>query len=313
MFDEESCLLVKSLDDDEDNTGSVAEILEEEVGRLLNILDRENVDWRVEADEEDEVFRAVGVVDEFEVPGLLVIARDKDSLVEADDEDEICRVVGMVDKVLGWLVEIFDEEDADDEGEATGAAEITMLAKVVSEWDFDRVVEADEVSQLLEMTDGGFNWLIKGVDKGGVDGEVDWLVKVEATLFPDVLESNKEDLTNEELSSLLLCVLLGETLAVAFFVENGLICWEEVIRSKEAFVWADVDCPSEVKNNLLDDIFFEFKAVFWLSSSCCDVKEVVLSESDSTGEPVMESKKKKQIKQIEKEQKIAFQAFTGLF
>ena len=101
MFDEESCLLVKSLDDDEDNTGSVAEILEEEVGRLLNILDRENVDWRVEADEEDEVFRAVGVVDEFEVPGLLVIARDKDSLVEADDEDEICRVVGMVDKVLG--------------------------------------------------------------------------------------------------------------------------------------------------------------------------------------------------------------------
>ena len=101
MFDEESCLLVKSVDDDEDNAGSVAEILEEEVGRLLKLLDRENVDWRVEADEEDEVYRAVGVVDEFEVPGLLVIARDKDSLVEADDEDEICRVVGKVDKVLG--------------------------------------------------------------------------------------------------------------------------------------------------------------------------------------------------------------------
>ena len=98
MFDEKSCLLVKSLDDDEDNAGSVAEILEEEVGRLLKLLGRENVDWR---DEEDEVYRAVGVVDEFEVPGLLVIARDKDSLVEADDEDEVCRVVGMVDKVLG--------------------------------------------------------------------------------------------------------------------------------------------------------------------------------------------------------------------
>ena len=41
------------------------------------------------------------MVDELEVPGLLVIARDKDSLVEAVDEDEICRVVGMVDKVLG--------------------------------------------------------------------------------------------------------------------------------------------------------------------------------------------------------------------
>ena len=58
---------------------------------------------------------------------------------------------------------------------------------------------------------------------------------MEATLFPDVLESNKEDLTNEEFS-LLLCVLLGETLAVAFFVENEVICWAEVIRSKEAFV-----------------------------------------------------------------------------
>ena len=59
---------------------------------------------------------------------------------------------------------------------------------------------------------------------------------MEATLFPDVLESNKEDLTNEEFSSLLLCVLLGETMAVAFFVENGVICWAEMIRSKEAFV-----------------------------------------------------------------------------
>ena len=44
MFDEESCVLAKSLDDDEDNAGSVADILEEGVGRLLKLLDRENVD-----------------------------------------------------------------------------------------------------------------------------------------------------------------------------------------------------------------------------------------------------------------------------
>ena len=249
-----------------------------------------------------------------EVPGLLVIVRDRDSLVKSDDEDEVCRVVGMVDKVLGWLVEIFDDEDADDEVEATGVVdigdggEIRTLAKVGNEWDFDRVVEADEVCQLLEMTDGEFDWRIKGVHKGGVDDEVDWLVKVEATLFRDILEFT-EDLTNEAFSWLL-CVLLGET--VAFFVENGVICWAEGSGSKEAFVWADVDCPGDVRNNLLDDIFSELKAVFWLSSSCCDVKAVVLSEYDGTGEPAMETKTKNRSNKIKKA-KICFQHSRGYF
>ena len=86
---------------DENEVCRVAGMFDKEVGRLLKLLDRDNVDWLVEAEEEDGLCREAGVVDEFEVLGLLVIVRERDSLVEAGDEDEVCRMVGMVDKVLG--------------------------------------------------------------------------------------------------------------------------------------------------------------------------------------------------------------------
>ena len=237
----------------------VVEMVDEVLGWRVKVLDKGDVGSLVEADEEDEVFWAVETVGE--VPRWLVKLRDTDLLDEADDDEEVCRVVGMVDEELGWLVEIFNEEDADDEVEAIGGVgivdggEVRRLAKVVNDWDFDGVIEADdedEVCQLLEMIDGEFEWLVKRVDKGGVDDEVDWLAKVEATLVSDVLDSTKDDLTNEEFA-LWLSVLLGET--DNCFVENGVIFGAEVSCSLEVFVWGDVDCPGAVKNDLLDEIF----------------------------------------------------------
>ena len=251
--------------DAEDEFCRVVEMVDEVLGWRYKVLDRESL-VEDEADDEfcrvvewDEVFRAVETVGE--VPCWLVKLRGIDFLGEADVDDEVCRLVWMVDEELGWLVEIFNEVDADDEVEAIGGVGIVdgggvrRLAKVVNDWDFDRVIEADdkdEVCQLLEMIDGEFEWLAKRVDKGGVDDEVDWLAKVEATLVFDVLDSTKDDLTNEEFA-LWLSVLLGET--DNCFVENGVICGAEVSCSLEVFVWGDVDCPGAVKNDLLDEIF----------------------------------------------------------